>query len=73
MADTEKDKVWVNSLVERDLVKILDQMVEDVSRDSAKSNRAAFVKWLIEQEAMRRGYLPGSPTKKNRMTERVLA
>jgi hypothetical protein len=67
MAETEKDKVWVSALVEKDLVKILDRMVVENGSDRAK-----FVRLLIEQEAVRRGHV-ATGSKKNRVTDRELA
>ena len=66
MADTEKDKAWVGVLMEKDLVKKLDQMVEENGSDRAK-----FIRLLVQQEAVRRGLI--SQGKKNRITDRVLA
>jgi metal-responsive CopG/Arc/MetJ family transcriptional regulator len=42
MADTEKDKVWVNTLVEKDLVADFDKLVGELG-----TNRAALVRNLI--------------------------
>jgi metal-responsive CopG/Arc/MetJ family transcriptional regulator len=36
MADTEKDKVWVNTLVEKELVEEFDEVVKDLDTDRAK-------------------------------------
>lgn len=67
MADTENKQVWVNTLVEKELVKILDRMVVENGSDRAK-----FIRLLIHQEAVRRGYI-AMGTKKNRMSDRELA
>lgn len=59
MADTEKNKVWVSALVEKELGVLLDRMVAEDDSDRSK-----FVRNLIRQEATRRGYLPTSQPKK---------
>ena len=45
MADTENDKVWVNTLMEKDLANKLDEMVAEYG-----STRAAFIRLLIDRE-----------------------
>jgi hypothetical protein len=45
MADTDNSKVWVNTLMEKDDVKKLDEMVSDNG-----STRAAFIRLLIDRE-----------------------
>jgi metal-responsive CopG/Arc/MetJ family transcriptional regulator len=49
MADTEKNKVWVHVLVEKDLAKDLDGMVAEDDSDRSK-----FIRNLIRQEKARR-------------------
>lgn len=36
MADTEKDKVWINTLVEKELVKEFDELVQALDTDRSK-------------------------------------
>jgi metal-responsive CopG/Arc/MetJ family transcriptional regulator len=36
MADTENNKVWINTLVEKELVEEFDQVVKDLDTDRAK-------------------------------------
>ncbi len=36
MADTEKDKVWINTLVEKELVEEFDEVVKVLDTDRAK-------------------------------------
>lgn len=45
MADTENDKVWVNTLMDKEQAEKLDEMVKDNG-----STRAAFVRLLIDRE-----------------------
>jgi len=45
MTDTENDKVWVNTLMDKEQAEKLDEMVKENG-----STRAAFVRLLIEQE-----------------------
>jgi len=45
MADTEDNKVWLNTLAEKELADKLDEMVKDNG-----STRAAFIRLLIERE-----------------------
>lgn len=42
---TEDNKVWVNTLVEKDLAEKLDEMVKENGSDRAK-----FIRLLIENE-----------------------
>ena len=45
MADTDNNKVWVNTLMEKDDVEKLDAMVKENG-----STRAAFIRLLIDRE-----------------------
>lgn len=45
MSDTENNKVWVNTLMEKEDVAKLDEMVAENG-----STRAAFVRLLIDRE-----------------------
>lgn len=45
MADTTEKNVWVNTLVDEELAKKLDIMVKQQGSDRAK-----FIRWLIEKE-----------------------
>ena len=53
MVDTKKERIWVNSLMEKELVEILDRMVMENGSDRAK-----FIRLLVEQEANRRQQSP---------------
>ena len=45
MTDTDNSKIWVNTLMDKEDVKKLDEMVEENG-----STRAAFVRLLIDRE-----------------------
>ena len=49
MADTEDNKVWINTLAEKELADKLDEMVKENG-----STRAAFIRLLIEREYQER-------------------
>lgn len=61
MADTEKNKVWIHLLMEKDLAAELDRMVADDDSDRSK-----FIRNLVRQEATRRQPAPSPlPRKRN--------
>lgn len=60
MADTE-NKVWVNTLMEKDAVEKLDEMVKDNG-----STRAAFIRLLVDREYEQRKRMKKILTKVSR-------
>lgn len=64
---TEKDeKAWVGSVMEIELIEVLDRMIEENGSDRSK-----FLRLLIKQEAARRGHLPTG--KKTKSGDRIAA
>jgi len=49
MADTEKNKVWIHLLMEKELAESLDRMVADDDSDRSK-----FIRKLVREEVARR-------------------
>lgn len=58
MADTDNNKVWVNTLMEKEDVGKLDEMVKENG-----STRAAFIRLLIDREYEQRKHMKKLLTK----------
>lgn len=55
---TEDNKIWVNTLMEKEDVKKLDEMVKDNG-----STRAAFIRLLVDREYEQRKHMKKLLTK----------
>ena len=54
MAETEKDKAWVNVLIEKDLLKEFDQVVTDLDTDRSKLIRQLIREAVEDHKRARR-------------------